>query len=643
MMRMTPMLVSRLRERWQAAPRWMLYALLALVMFLGLNIAVLSAGVVPGYDALSYLNLALRVNLSLSGQFSVARLVGSTFYTNTLDAVLLGLVYNLIDYHIGVWLIHSAYLLLFAYFLRRIFSASVTLLVVAWAVSHTYFLHQYTSFISEMKVGMFLALFVAFLFHPEARAHRRSLFWITVILLLLRCINLLFLLPLAAVFLALRWRERRAEAFAVLQPVGLALLVLSPLLALELSYLIPYIIREGFGETAQNWRDMSGMTSRWSVLESYWTGLKSYNATLAWVVPAVGAAGLVALVLPRGRFRLLRDYAIGTLVVFAVLMTASTSNLMVVYWAFILFGLLCATLLMQALPPGPLAVLACACAPFAVAVNYANYLRMTHEIVQARPIADMTEALVSTFRGIDKPLLCQNYAGIAPLDVHGMEVKARRTIPWPRINAISYKTELATYVEALNECNVAFAANRNFMWPDFLGVNHKTEELAAYMAGTGVRSGWIAARRVLFDGDPTRYIDVYLRPTLDVKLKYLPFNDRWMDAETPVLVKADAAAGTRLDGYRMQLEVVAPGVEDAGFQPPITASLHEPSGRRVATSVIAGPGPATLDFPLDGLAPGAFLVRFDKTFAPRNDPRRLAAAFVQGRLVYRAVAPQAAR
>jgi hypothetical protein len=186
----------------------------------------------------------------------------------------------------------------------------------------------------------------------------------------------------------------------------------------------------------------------------------------------------------------------------------------------------------------------------------------------------------------------------------------------------------------MESANVAFIANQNFLWPTFMGLNRNTEEIAAFMAARGRSLGFERAERVLFDSDPSRYIDVYTRPTVSVKLKYLRHNDKWLDAETALVLRT---AGATLDDYKLDIDVMVPGVNDPAFALPLTAVLVGPAGAAgPRTAIVRHAGPARLTFSLDGLAAGEYRLQFDKTFSSAADPRRLAAVFVDARVRYAA-------
>ena len=614
--------------RWARVGTIATYALLGIVAFVGLNAALVSRGVVPEYDALSYTDAAMRLHLVLSGG-SLELLGAGLPYTNTLDVVLLALLYNIFDYHVGVWLIHSGYVVLFAWLAHRLLGAGAALVLLACAVAHVHFLHQYVYLISEMKVGMLLALFIACLFHEEVARHRAMLFWITILLLFVRTIDILFIVPLVAVQVALRWRGRRAEALAAVKAVGLAILVLSPMLlhnGIQLVRRLAGIVASG---QVENWRDMTGVYDKLGLLRAYRRDLLAYHEPLVYLFCFAIAIGLVLLVVRRSRgLGHFRDGLLGLLVVFAVLMQAQTNNVMVVYWLFILAALCLALLMRATLKPRYVVFAGLVLAALAVRQVGLGFVQHNRSIEAGRPVVEMANALARRIASVEAPVLFMNFGGVGALDPHGYEVALRRTLPVATTgSSISYRTPLEAYTSVMESANVAFIANQNFLWPAFMGVNRKTEEIAAFMAARGRSLGFERAERVLFDSDPSRYVDVYVRPT--VKVRFLP--DKWLGGEAPVILKG---GGGTFAGLALDVDVVVPGgVTDPAFTFPFAAVLSDSEGRSLRSARVGGPGKGTLSFSLEGLAPGVYRIKFDKTFKPGgNDNRRLSVQYVDARL-----------
>ena len=506
-------------------PDLFLAALLALLIGLGLILATSARGIVPGYDAVEYVRTAHFIHAGLLGDAAagftrMGAAVAVTWarlpFTNTLDVLLLGLAYDVADYHLSVVLIHACYLLLFAYLARRLLGRAPALLLLVWATSQTYFLHQFTNLLSEMKVGMFLALFVVALFHDDVQSRRWPLFWITVLLLLLRTADLLFILPLVVAHAAFVWRRADGPrtAVAAAKAVGLACLVLLPLLVHELKGLIPYLYLASYSDMAQNWRDMAGVSGKWDLVMSYVTGVAAYNrdfAISAVLAIAVGAA--LSLRDSRHRLTLFRGTVVGSLVVFAVLTSAQSNNIMIVYWVYALLGVVAVCLLKALLMERHLALLAYALIPVAIAQNANAFSRANDVLIEALPVQELAESVCKGMAGVSQPSVFQNYAGIGPLDPHGLEIASPTVVGWVPVNSISYNTPLSAYLEALDRANVALIANRNFLWPPYIGINRRTEELARYVGENASRMGFTRARRLMFDADPSRFIDVYTRST----------------------------------------------------------------------------------------------------------------------------------
>jgi len=626
------------RPRWDAerastAGLWLLVAFLA---FLALNLALRSRGILPDYDALFYIGEAFRLHLGLTGTYVEPGRIAwlGLGYTNSLDRLLIALMWNLVDVNVAVWIVHTAYFALFAFLLRRLLGAPTALVVTAFTVSQAYFLHQYTHFISEMKVGLFLALFVAYLFHPDASRHRAALFWITVLLVLLRTINVLFVGPICVAFVALRWldRERRREIVPILVPVVLALVVLSPLLYVEIPNLLYYVRATSTG-TRQNWIDMTGIHDKKELAIAYLGGVRGYNRPLSWAaIAAACAAVFVAFTRKRARLAMVRDAAVASAIVFAVLMQATTTNDQVMFWLFALEALLAGLVLRAIAPPVVIAAAGGLLCAYACVHEYRNFASSYWQIDYDAPINRMQRELTRALQPFHRPQIYQNFGGIGPLDARGVEIPLGRVVGWPHGDQVRYMEGLQPYLDSLAQGNVAFIANRNFIWPDYIGVNRHTEEISRYLDGHAAELGLVRTERILFDGDPDRYIDVYRRATVDVELKWAQFGDHWLDLDTRV--KLDIPGDKPVTpGTRLEVRLMLPqAASDPAFRPPVKAVLRDASGRSVADGEVGAFGENVLRLPIGGLVSGNYTLVFDKSFSSA-DPRKLVAVFESASIV----------
>src|SRR5215510_3923086 len=104
----------------------------AIVAYSGALLAVRGVGIVPNYDALSYLSRALEINRALFGRVddgltpvirslpqALVYLRSSLPFTNTLDIFFVALFWEFGDFHYTVLILHSAYLALFIYLTRH--------------------------------------------------------------------------------------------------------------------------------------------------------------------------------------------------------------------------------------------------------------------------------------------------------------------------------------------------------------------------------------------------------------------------------------------------------------------------------------------------------------------------------------------
>ena len=602
-------------------------ALLFCLAFLALQLAVSSRGTVPDYDAVDYIGTALRAHLGLIGALDVPG--QSQWYgvglTNSLDTLILALVYDLVDYHVAVWAIHTAYIVAFAWLLARLLGRPTALFVTAWALANVYFLHQYTNYISELKVGLFLVLFVVYLFHPDAPRHRVALFWITALLVGLRTINLLFILPLVAVYVGLRLldRSRRGEIAAVLKPIVLGVIVLSPLLFRQIPGLLTYI-HDTSTRSQKNWLDMSGVYGKFDLLRTYYDGLLGYNRMLQFGAAALALVA-VAIVVAGRRTKLaaLAEPLLATVIVFAILMQAATTNVNVIFWLFALEALLAGLIVRSLAPAWLVTATGSVLAVGTMGIAYSSFLAASLHMTVSAPIQALGSDLARALQPVAKPVIYANFRGIGPLDTSGLEIRLGRVVRWPSADQVSYNRDMRFFMTGQRAANVAFIAGGNFLWPVYIGVNHHTGEIAGYFAQHAEELGWLRAQRLRFDNDPSRFVDVYVRPTVTARLKWTEYGDTWMDVDTPVEV--NLPKGDRIPpNYQLQLAAMFPATGDKAFVPPWKATLVDAGGITVATAQATTYGDNVLDFPVAGLAAGLYHLRFERGFKS-PDPRELVA------------------
>jgi hypothetical protein len=310
----------------------------------------------------------------------------------------------------------------------------------------------------------------------------------------------------------------------------------------------------------------------------------------------------------------------------AVLMQAATTNGQVAFWLFALVALLAGLWMRALLPPVVTAAAALVLFAGALAQQYHVFVAAYGRTSPDAPLYRLQREMVHAMDDLQRPQIYSNFGGVGPLDARGLEIPLGRVVGWAHGDQVSYLDSLEPYLDSLKFADVAFIANRNFMWPDYIGVNRHTEELSRYLETNGAAMGWIHASRLLFDGDTGEYIDVYRRAIVEVKLKWRRFGDAWMDLETPVVIRAPGAEAVPRDSV-LEVKVMVPQTGDASFVPPFKATLEDDTGKRIAQAGITAFGENMLRFPVGGLPPGRYRLTFDRSFASA-DPRKLVASFL---------------
>jgi hypothetical protein len=157
-----------------------------------------------------------------------------------------------------------------------------------------------------------------------------------------------------------------------------------------------------------------------------------------------------------------------------------------------------------------------------------------------------------------------------------------------------------------------------------VGINRHTVEIRDAFLRNSQERGWLKVRSVLYEADAGRYIDIFMRPAGQLRLKYLEHGDGWMDLETPVALWSPGGQAVP-DGYQLVMSITLPKVDDPRFQPPWRLTLLDADGRPVQSVDLQSPGEHLVRIPFHRANPGTYRITFDKSFSPPGDPRHLTA------------------
>lgn len=485
-----------------------LVAILAVLVPAGAWVAWGSRATMPDYDAVSYVHEAWRLHRGMAA----GALPSALPFTNTLDVLVVAALWDRMDFHLAVWAMQSIYLVAFAAGVRRLLGPAAAVFLVGWCAAQGYFLHQYTSFISEMKVGLWLVLFAAALFSPEASRHPRLLFVSALVLLLLRALDLAFIVALCAAFAAIRWRDGwlTRDIVRVLAAPAAAVALLAPLIAPEILRLAAYV-RDATGRTGRNWADMSAIHDKADLVAAYVRGLGEYN--VAFQVAALLALLVVARRVFAGRgatLAALRDPLLATACVCATLLLAATTNIQVVFWPFALEGLLAMVLARTLLSRGAFVALACGLALWGGAQTARNVLAWDEAMRRDAPAQALARQMAAILAPMPHAVFFENFGGYGPADPAGLEIAVDRPLAWTG-DPLSYSLDTAAYLAAFDHANVAFIANRPFLWPRYWGINRHTAQLHDVIAERAPVQGWQHVDRLALGDDRSRFVDVYVR------------------------------------------------------------------------------------------------------------------------------------
>lgn len=618
-----------------------------ITLYSGMLLARRSVGTIPNYDALSYVVSALNVHfallgpeglhpLTLSWQSIVASLKATLPFTSTLDVLLLALLWDFADLHILVLLLHTAYLAIFLYLVRRYWGNMVAATAFFAIVATPVFFTQYTQFISEMKVGLMVALLLGLLFDLNVDAKPRHIALAAFLLLLARLASLSFIVAFALLWLLRHWRERRSvKVWTVIGAMLLPLLTVA--LCLPENFLRQYeYIRHHSSEGVKNWQLLTGIHSKLDLLQFYLREVWRYNEIV--VALCIFLSVLAAMqglrrgnaVAPRTQVLRTSWLWIGMLAVGVIMMSAAYSNGQIVFWVYA--SLVMASCIFVARNSGWLARL-----QLLVIAAVAAFLlpqRLNAEfagVARYQPLTPVARAIAADIRGMQDPVLYANFFGMGPLDIDGIALAAARPLGMQNADDLVAFTEGIPedrMSAALGASNVLLLNEAAKLWPKYIGVNTLTKQRYDFLRVHAPEHGFTLVNRHFIEGDFKESIEVWIKPYVNLTGKYAAY-DKWLDRTTPLSILHPTIR--RLENYRLDVDVTVRNPKSTGFSPPFEVRMLDGLDREVARTRIVQFGENRLCFDFSGVT-GTYTLVSDKTFVAPPDPRALFAQYRASRL-----------
>lgn len=627
--------------------RNLLWVVVALVSISALILIKQFSPFIPDYDGLNYFDIAKKINkwLFFAGDYKIA--VGHTndfvyFWpiSNALTVYIAAIFFNTVDVNVLPVFINSLYLFLFVAYIAKLRSTAYALVVAFLLCGNLLFFRLFTTLTTEFSVGLWI---FAFLLSLVSISDRRGIFLgvLVVVGLLLRTIDIVFILMSISAYgivYYLLWREKDSIVEA-LRSVCLVLVVTAPFFLKHYIVAFNYVYSVSFGETAESWKSLGGVSNRYDVLIQYVKYLHLYNQL---IIPLFLL--LFGFCLFFGDIR--RKFTILVLgVAFSIclpLFLASSLNVQVVFWVYssLVFVICeCGFLMLQekgewfdrylskyAAFKNAYVFLALSVFLFFGARSWAyevSYLKQQYDISKISfDIADVLDSAPGA------PVIASNFRGVGAIDVLGLSWRKQTAYSYGGIQDIYSKNRKPSeYLELAESTNFFIAAQDNYFFAPHFGINSHVAETHRLFSEKSAELGFLKIYQIARSG---RYFDIWYRPGAEAYPQYINFNDSWISYRLPIEIGAEKICGPIgvTGNLKFKLHFQNPGV--ASFAPPFFLSIRKDGSETVLSSAAVDRyGVVEVVFPLEHVSCGRYSMHIDKAFTTNADPRHLSAQFLQ--------------
>jgi hypothetical protein len=535
---------------------WIIPALLILSAVILISIF---SPYIPDYDGLAYFDTAKTIHqwLFTSHDFylrvsNIDLISKSTVpvwpLTNGISVYITAIFLDLINANYIPILINSLYLFAFLYYIKEIRSTKYAIIAVLLLCSHTLFFRLFTTLTSEFSVGLWIYAFLLTLTsnHPRRGIYLTTL---TIIGLLLRTIDIIFILMATSAYLAIHfglWRDKK-NFYSTFRYVILTLLLTSPIFFLHYKGAFEYVYSTSFGLTAESWKSLAGTSNRYELFFKYIQNINFYNS----IIIPLTAFSLILVFYFRPTPTTIRSLAIIIGTAFSTclpLFLASSLNIQVVFWIYstIIF-ILCETSIL--LYPKILEYKKNSI----IKTSAINYLFITLITINALFLLAQSWSQEVTYLKKQKfvsdisfkisnvleleqgtPTIAANFRGVGALDILGLSFNRRNKFIYGGIDDIYSKNKNPTdYLNLKESTNFFLTAHENYFFAPHFGINDHIKETHEIFSKKSSELGFRKIQEISHDG---RKVDIWYKPSAHAYPQYINFNDKWISWKMPLQI-----------------------------------------------------------------------------------------------------------
>lgn len=602
---------------------------------------------IPDYDGLAYFDIAKKINkwIFFSGDYKidVCRTCDFVYFwpiSNALSVYLAAIFFNTIDVNLLPVFINALYLFLFVAYIAKLRPSAYALAATSLLCGNLLFFRLFTTLTTEFSVGLWI---FAFLLSLVSINERRGIYLgvLVVFGLFLRTIDIVFILmsisAYALVYYIL-WRDKGSIAEA-LRSICLVLIVTAPLFFKHYIAAFNYVYSVSFGETAESWKSLGGVSNRYDVLIQYLKYLHLYNQL---IIPL--AAALFGFCLFFGGIG--RKFAILFFgIAFSIclpLFLASSLNVQVVFWVYssLVFVICeCGFLIIQeknqwfdrysskyAVFKNSYLFLTLSVFLFFGARSWAyevSYLKQQYDISKISfDIADVLDSAPGA------PVIASNFRGVGAIDMLGLSWRKQTAYYYGGIQDIYSKNrEPSDYLRLAESTNFFIAAQDNYFFAPHFGINSHISETHRLFSEKSAEFGFAKIYQIARSG---KYFDIWYRPGAEAYPQYINFNDSWIGSSLPIEIGAEKICGPIEVTGNLKFKLHFQNPDVTSFAPPFFLSIRKDGNEDVLSSATVDRyGVVEVLFPLEHVSCGRYSLHIDKTFTTNADPRHLSAQFLE--------------
>jgi len=582
---------------------------LLIVIFFGLSYAKLTLFSVPGYDEISYAIDVIEVKKSIYNYSSDMEISNFPIrHTNTLNTYMMAFMEFIIPHSYATFILHFGYLIFTFLVLRKVFNKEFAFLFLIVLGTNIYFLHLLGTYISELSVGLLLITVMALSFFDDSSKKPIWLITALSLFILARTINFVFILGFMGIMFVVYFLPIFREYFkerikTASQGYIWAIIVTSPATMFTISSQYSYYVAHTLTDTAENWQNMIGISSKTEIPLYILNTITHYNpAIVVMTIIVFMLYFFIAWFKDKNQLKIFSIIFATLCMVLFAFSNANTSNMYVVFWQYSVLAFLLAYMLYFILSflTFKIRLIFYIFGVFVfIQINTLAFSNKQQYHNARSEIYSISKQITNTLNTIEhSDGLFINYLGVAPLDFEGLrynnEFFEKKRVSFEQL---SYSKDLDYYMEHVRNANVLILANKDFLWQDhkqYINLNHYISKIYSDVKENAELYGFYSYKTYFYKNDPERFIEIFIKPYPKIHMPYSHIGSSWLSNETTVSLMPEDIDFSK---YQLVLDIEIPHVEN--FKPPFKLSFLDKNKKKTDEGICYAYGNCRVIFELN--------------------------------------------